>query len=80
MLFRSTEQGRYRVEVYDPATGAATSTRFYAGWWDSAPVADTPDKVEVVADKPSYAPGDIAHVHAVRRFFTLFLLIWSSGL
>ena len=24
--------GRYRLEVYDPATQAASSLRFYAGW------------------------------------------------
>ncbi|MDE1148586.1 MAG: alpha-2-macroglobulin [Azospirillaceae bacterium] len=39
--------GRYRLEVYDPATGVAGSVRFAAGSWVSARLGETPDAVEV---------------------------------
>ena len=57
------EFGRYRIEVSDAASGAATSYRFWAGW-ELGPVAgDTPDKAEVTSDKPAYADGETAHIH-----------------
>src|SRR5690606_40589881 len=36
--------GRYRLEVYDAATGIASSQRFYAGWWAQPGSGGTPDK------------------------------------
>ncbi|WP_148294095.1 alpha-2-macroglobulin [Azospirillum sp. B4] len=39
--------GRYRLEVYDPATGVSGSVRFAAGSWVSARLGETPDAVEV---------------------------------
>ncbi|HEY4115523.1 MAG TPA: alpha-2-macroglobulin [Rhizomicrobium sp.] len=53
--------GDYRLTVSDPKTGAASSYRFYSGWAASA-AGDRPDRIPVAADKPSYKPGDIAHV------------------
>jgi alpha-2-macroglobulin len=56
------EYGRYRVELYDPATGAAASYRFTAGWYATAGTGDTPDTLQVTADKPLYQPGDRARL------------------
>jgi uncharacterized protein YfaS (alpha-2-macroglobulin family) len=55
--------GRYRLEVSDAATGVATSLRFESGWEESASPGDTPDTVEVTADRPAYAAGETAHIH-----------------
>lgn len=53
--------GSYRLEVFDPATGAATSVQFYAGWWGDAAADDgAPDEVAISFDQPSYAPGGTA--------------------
>lgn len=58
------DSGQYRVDVEDPATGAASSYRFYAGWYASASTRDTerPDRVEVRTDKASYRAGETAQV------------------
>ncbi len=54
--------GRYRLEVTDTGTGVASSYRFSSGW-DSGPnVGDTPDTVEVSADRESYKAGETAHI------------------
>ena len=55
--------GRYRIEVYDPASGAATSVRFRTGWSRAALAGDTPpDRVTVTLGAESYAPGETATV------------------
>jgi len=54
--------GWYRFEVYDAATGAASSIRFSAGWRAGPSVASAPDKVKVSLDRDGYRPGDIAKV------------------
>jgi uncharacterized protein YfaS (alpha-2-macroglobulin family) len=54
--------GRYRLEVSDPRTGAATSVRFRVGWFSSVASADSPDKLEVTLDKEKYRVGDTARV------------------
>jgi len=53
--------GLYRLEVFDDATGVATSVRFSGGWWTD-PSADRPDEVEVSLDQETYFPGDTAKV------------------
>src|SRR5262249_40214501 len=65
-----TGWGRYRLEVLDPATGAATSVRFSSGWAISPQAADSPDKVpvEARAEKPVYQAGEVAHV-AIKSSF-----------
>ncbi|MEO8559508.1 MAG: alpha-2-macroglobulin, partial [Rhodospirillales bacterium] len=60
--------GRYRVELRDTKTGAATSYRFYAGWREQTSEAETPDTVTVTADKASYAIGDTAHIRIEAPF------------
>src|SRR5262249_34942069 len=54
--------GRYRLEVFDDASGAAVSVRFSSGWWASPGSAATPDKLQVVADKALYNDGDTAKI------------------
>ena len=54
--------GDYRLTISDPKTGAASSYRFYSGWAASAE-GDRPDRIPVAANKPSYKPGEVAHVN-----------------
>jgi len=55
--------GRYRLEVYDPESGAATSVRFRTGWSRTPLAGDTPpDRVTVTLGAERYAPGDTATV------------------
>ena len=60
--------GRYRLEVFDPQTGAASSVRFRAGWFVAPTAADTPDKLELVVDKTGYRPREVAKVHVKPPF------------
>ncbi|MEI6559981.1 MAG: alpha-2-macroglobulin [Rhodospirillaceae bacterium] len=55
--------GRYRLEVSDVATGVASSYRFTSGWEAGPNLGDTPDTVEVSADRPAYKAGETARVH-----------------
>jgi len=59
---RGLEWGHYRLEVRDPATGVAASTRFTAGWFENPQVGDTPDQLKVTLDKPRYQAGETAKV------------------
>jgi uncharacterized protein YfaS (alpha-2-macroglobulin family) len=61
-LVQSMPYGTYRLTITDPKSGTAASARFYSGWAASS-AGDRPDRIPVVADRPSYAPGSIAHVH-----------------
>jgi len=54
--------GRYRLEISDPRSGAATSVRFRVGWFSSVASADSPDKLEVTLDRDKYRVGDVAKV------------------
>ncbi|WP_374383616.1 MG2 domain-containing protein [Dongia sp.] len=60
--------GPYRVEVFDPASGTASSVRFYAGWWSAPGTGGTPDKMQVVADKELYNVGDKAEIRLTAPF------------
>jgi hypothetical protein len=55
--------GRYRLEVSDKGSGAATSVRFVAGWQPALDRGDTPDTLEVAADRSPYRVGDTARLH-----------------
>lgn len=61
-IAEQVQWGPYRLEVYDPASGAAASYRFYAGWAAAPGAGDTPDRLQVVADQKSYKAGDHARV------------------
>lgn len=57
--------GYYRLEVYDPAQGAARRTaasiEFSAGWrWGAIAADDTPDTVSISLQKQRFAPGETA--------------------
>jgi uncharacterized protein YfaS (alpha-2-macroglobulin family) len=64
----NTEWGHYRLEVFDAASGTASSVRFYAGWWAKPGTATTPDRMQVVADKELYQVGDQAEVRLAAPF------------
>jgi hypothetical protein len=66
--------GRFRLEVTDKDTGAATSTRFHAGWYVSPSIGDTPDKMTVVPDKELYNPGETAKLRIQAPFAGELLL------
>lgn len=60
----AVEWGQYEL-VVEPASGqgGAASLQFYAGWGAVADAASpTPDRLQVVLDKPAYRSGDTAHV------------------
>jgi Large extracellular alpha-helical protein len=59
-LSLKVDWGYYRLEVYDSASGAASSYRFYAGWGASPGTGDTPDRLQIVADKKMYKAGEMA--------------------
>jgi alpha-2-macroglobulin len=67
-LSHGVDWGQYRLVVDDPATGAATSIRFEAGWGETTEAADTPDKVEVTVERSAYAPGETARLHVASPF------------
>lgn len=54
--------GRYRLEVFDPKTGVATSVRFAAGWWMTPTAGERPDAVDVSVMMPAYRAGESAWV------------------
>jgi hypothetical protein len=55
--------GRYRLEVFDPRSGVASSVRFAAGWWVTPAAGNQPDKVEVTVMLPRYHGGEVARVY-----------------
>jgi uncharacterized protein YfaS (alpha-2-macroglobulin family) len=59
-LTARVEWGSYRLTVTDPATGARSSYRFWAGWGASA--SDRPDRLNVASDKPGYKAGETATI------------------
>ncbi|WP_395020235.1 MG2 domain-containing protein [Dongia sp.] len=67
-LSLNVDWGHYRLEVYDAASGTASSVRFYAGWWAKPGTATTPDRMQVVADKPLYQVGDQAEIRLEAPF------------
>ena len=64
----NTDWGHYRLEVFDAATGTASSVRFFAGWWAKPGTASTPDRMQVVADKDLYQAGDQAEIRLAAPF------------
>lgn len=70
----AVDWGRYRLEVYDPDGGGATSVRFHAGWFVAPSAGDTPDTLEVTLDHPRYRIGDTARVHIRAPFAGQLLL------
>jgi alpha-2-macroglobulin len=53
--------GSYRLTMKDDQTGAVSSIKFRSGYWDVGPEAsETPDKVDVVAERQKYRAGETA--------------------
>jgi uncharacterized protein YfaS (alpha-2-macroglobulin family) len=67
-LTLNVDWGHYRLEVFDAASGTASSVRFYAGWWAKPGTATTPDRMQVVSDKELYQVGDQAEVRLAAPF------------
>ncbi len=61
-LAQNFPYGTYRLTITDPASGSASSYRFYSGWAASSE-GDRPDRIPVAADKPTYKVGESAHVN-----------------
>ncbi|MEZ5829934.1 MAG: MG2 domain-containing protein [Dongiaceae bacterium] len=61
-LAKSVQWGNFRLEVYDPATGVASSMRFHAGWRAKPGSGESPDRLQVVSDKPGYRAGETAKI------------------
>ncbi|MGO4999946.1 alpha-2-macroglobulin family protein [Oceanisphaera sp. W20_SRM_FM3] len=60
--------GEYELVVRQADGGdAATSSRFYAGWYAPADVTSTPDTLELSLDKSAYKSGDVAQLRIVPR-------------
>ncbi len=55
--------GRYRLEVFDPGRGIASSVRFTAGWWSTPAAGNRPDAVEVSVLQRRGQEGGPARVH-----------------
>jgi alpha-2-macroglobulin len=59
---KAVQWGNFRLEVYDPATGVASSMRFHAGWSAKPGSGESPDRLQVVSDKEKYQPGETARI------------------
>ncbi|MGE0735757.1 MAG: alpha-2-macroglobulin [Alphaproteobacteria bacterium] len=77
-LQTKVQWGRYRLEVRDPGGKAATSYRFYAGWFYTGEDNPVPDKLTVKLDKPSYKPGQRAEVFIRPPFDGQVLVVVAS--
>lgn len=62
------DYGSYRLEVKDPTTGILSSVRVDAGWAAPGPDTETPDRLAVIADQPSYQPGQKARIKITAPF------------
>ena len=61
--------GEYEIRVEsEDGTYAASSLRFYAGWYVSADTSTTPDTLQMSLDAAAYRPGDTATLRLVPRY------------
>ena len=60
-LSETLSWGSYRLMVFDDASGAASSVRFYVGWGGDSS-GGRPDKVTVTSEKDTYTPGETAAI------------------
>ncbi len=59
----AVDWGSYRLEVFDPSSGAASSVRFRAGWRAGAGLGNRPTDVLTTLDKDTYRAGDVARLY-----------------
>ena len=62
-LTQHVQWGTYRLILSDADAKASTSIRFSSGWGATSENPETPDKVEVTAEKASVAAGETARLH-----------------
>lgn len=75
------DYGRYRLELVDAASGAASSVTFNAGWVTSGETIESPEMLETALDKPSYKPGEIAKLRiATKHAGKALVAILQNGL
>lgn len=77
-ISKQLDWGSYRLEVHDPETQTASSSRFWVGWYGGFSTGDTPDKLTVKLDKDSYKAGETAKVH-IRAPFAGEVLVTVAG-
>jgi hypothetical protein len=71
--------GEYLVRVSDEQGGASAGLEFYCGGEGDVPWSmEKPDRLELVADKESYSPGDTARV-LIKSPFTGMALVTVEG-
>ncbi|MBL9034910.1 MAG: alpha-2-macroglobulin family protein [Rhodospirillaceae bacterium] len=61
-ISETVQWGNFRLEVYDPESGVASSVRFHAGWSAKPGSGQSPDRLQVVADQESYQAGATAQI------------------
>ncbi len=61
-ISETVQWGNFRLEVYDPESGSASSLRFHAGWSAKPGSGESPDRLQIVANKDSYQAGETAEV------------------
>lgn len=71
--------GRFRVELVDEASGAATSYRFSSGWQTTDDTGDAPDKLLISANQPVHKPGDNAKLRITAPFAGELLVTVASN-
>lgn len=79
--FAVNRVGEFLMTFSDPASGASTSFRFYAGSHDQQWISwsrEKPDAVELVLDKPSYQAGEKAKLLIKAPFAGTALLSIAS--
>jgi uncharacterized protein YfaS (alpha-2-macroglobulin family) len=79
LSFDAVNWGRYRLEVVDQATGAATSMRFTAGWWVAPGAEGRPDMVTLTLDKAGYGMGEVAQVHVEAPYAGQLVLLRAGA-
>ena len=79
VTFKPTDYGEYVVRMRDPEGGASADIRFYCSGAGYVPWAkEQPSRIELVADKEAYAPGDEAVVLVKAPFAGQALLTVES--
>lgn len=68
VTLNSRDWGNYRLDVFDPKTGVASSVRFQVGWFARPGDGDSPDQLQISLDKPRYRPGETARIHVKAPF------------
>ncbi len=81
--FTVTRSGKYQLRVYKEGSDDYQKTDFYAYGWSSSTASsfqvDKEGRVEIVLDKQSYSPGDVAKVLLTTPFSGKVLLTFERN-